>query len=156
MAPQVSPLLSNLLLTPFDREMRRRGYQLTHYADDWVVTCRTRQEAERVLLVAEKVLTTLGVTLNREKTRIVHVRHGFEFLGYKIKRGERPLHLPAHKITSGAKSYSLYAESLVEEPSAGDPHAGFCGGWVPARAPFYPDALSTRPGTGPKVRGLCV
>ena len=105
----VSPLLSNLLLTPFDREMRRRGYQLTRYADDWVVTCRTRQEAVRVLRAAEKVLTTLGVTLNREKTRIVHVRQGFEFLGYKIKRGERPLHLPAHKITSGAKSYSLYA-----------------------------------------------
>jgi RNA-directed DNA polymerase len=30
----VSPLLSNILLTPFDREMRRRGYQLTRYADD--------------------------------------------------------------------------------------------------------------------------
>jgi group II intron reverse transcriptase/maturase len=30
----VSPLLSNILLTPFDREMRRRGYQLTWYADD--------------------------------------------------------------------------------------------------------------------------
>src|SRR5262249_59844234 len=32
----VSPLLSNILLTPFDRAMRRRGYQLTRYADDWV------------------------------------------------------------------------------------------------------------------------
>ena len=38
----VSPLLSNVLLTPFDREMRRRGYRLTRYADDWVVTCRSR------------------------------------------------------------------------------------------------------------------
>ena len=82
--------------------MRRRGYQLTRYADDWVVTCRTRQEATQVLREAEKVLTTLGVTLNREKTRIVHVRKGFEFLGYKIKRGERPLRLPASKRTSAA------------------------------------------------------
>ena len=105
----MSPLLSNLLLTPFDREMRRRGYHLTRYADDWVVTCRTRQEAERVLREAERVLTTLGVTLNREKTRIGHIRQGFEFLGFKIKRGERPLHLPSSKITSGATSYSLYA-----------------------------------------------
>src|SRR6266446_3179287 len=32
----VSPILSNILLTPFDREMRLRGYQLTRYADDWV------------------------------------------------------------------------------------------------------------------------
>lgn len=105
----VSPLLSNLLLTPFDGEMRRRGYQLTRYADDWVVTCRTRQEAIRVLREAEKVLTTLGVTLNREKTRIVHVRQGFEFLGYKIKRGERPLRLPASKRTSSVTYGSLYA-----------------------------------------------
>ena len=34
----VSPLLSNILLTPFDQEMRRKGYQLTRYADDWVIT----------------------------------------------------------------------------------------------------------------------
>ena len=36
----VSPLLSNILLTPFDQEMRRKGYQLTRYADDWVVDLR--------------------------------------------------------------------------------------------------------------------
>ena len=45
----VSPLLSNILLTPFDREMRRRGYRLTRYADDWLITCRTRREAYRAL-----------------------------------------------------------------------------------------------------------
>src|SRR6478672_625265 len=86
----VSPLLSNILLTPFDREMRRRGYRLTRYADDWVVTCHTRAEACRVLAEATKILKALGVTLNVEKTRIVHVTRGFEFLGYKIKRGSRP------------------------------------------------------------------
>ena len=37
----MSPLLSNILLTPFDKEMRRQGYQLTRWADDWIVTCRT-------------------------------------------------------------------------------------------------------------------
>jgi retron-type reverse transcriptase len=40
-----SPLLSNILLTPFDREMRLRGYQLTRFADDWVVTCKSAAEA---------------------------------------------------------------------------------------------------------------
>lgn len=45
----VSPILSNVLLTPFDREMRHRGYRLTRYADDWVVTCRTKAEAQRCL-----------------------------------------------------------------------------------------------------------
>ena len=105
----VSPLLSNILLTPFDREMRRRGYQLTRYADDWVVTCRSRREAEAALRCAEKILATLGVRLNPSKTRIVHVRQGFAFLGYKIKHGSRAMYLPAAKIVSGARRGDLYA-----------------------------------------------
>ncbi len=105
----VSPLLSNILLTPFDREMRRRGYQLTRYADDWLVTCRSRREAEAALGIAEKILGTLGVRLNRQKTQIVHVLQGFAFLGYKIKRGSRELRLPEAKIRSGARHGDLYA-----------------------------------------------
>jgi len=105
----VSPLMSNVLLTPFDREMRRKGYRLTRFADDWVVTCRTRAEAQSALTFATKVLEKLGVVLNRDKTRIVHVRQGFEFLGYKIKCGSRPLRLPAHKIKSRTRQGSLYA-----------------------------------------------
>lgn len=103
-----SPLASNVLLTPFDREMRRKGYRLTRYADDWLVTCSTRAEAQAALDFATKVLNQLGVTLNKEKTRIVHVRRGFEFLGYKVKRGSKPLRLPAHKIKSGTKQGALY------------------------------------------------
>lgn len=105
----VSPLLSNILLTPFDREMRRRGYQLTRYADDWAVTCRSRQEAEAALRCAEKILATLGVHLNVRKTRIVHVRRGFAFLGYTIKRGQRALCLPAAQIKSNTRRGGLYA-----------------------------------------------
>lgn len=104
-----SPLLSNILLTPFDREMRRKGYQLTRYADDWVVTCKSRQEACAALKEATGILEKLGVTLHAEKTRIVHVRHGFEFLGYKIKRGSRPLRLADEKIKSGVRRGALYA-----------------------------------------------
>ena len=105
----ISPLLSNVLLTPFDREMHHRGYRLTRYADDWVVTCRTRAEARSALIFATGVLEKLGVVLQAEKTRLVHVRQGFEFLGYKIKRGSRPLRLPAHKIKSSVRQGALYA-----------------------------------------------
>jgi len=104
----ISPLLSNILLTPFDKEMRRKGYQLTRYADDWVITCRTPAEARAALRAATKVLETLDVRINPQKTRIVHVRHGFEFLGFKIKRGKQ-LRLPASKIRSGARPGGLYA-----------------------------------------------
>ena len=105
----ISPLMSNILLTPFDREMRRKGYRLTRYADDWLVTCKSRQEAKAALVAAERILEQLGVTLHGEKTRIVHVRNGFEFLGYKIKRGQRPLRLSAAKIRSGVRHGDLYA-----------------------------------------------
>lgn len=105
----ISPLLSNILLTPFDREMRHQGYRLTRYADDWVVTCKSHREAVAALDAARRILEKLGVTLQPEKTRIVHVRQGFEFLGFKIKRGSRPLRLGGDKIRSGTRRGSLYA-----------------------------------------------
>jgi group II intron reverse transcriptase/maturase len=104
----VSPTLSNILLTPFDREMRLRGYQLTRYADDWVITCKSAAEARAAMEAAGRILKQLGVELHPQKTRIVHVRYGFEFLGYKIKRGKK-LHLPESKIRSQARSGALYA-----------------------------------------------
>lgn len=72
----VSPLLSNILLTPFDREMRRKGYRLTRYADDWVVTCSSAGEARAALAAASRILETLGVHINPQKTRIVHMARG--------------------------------------------------------------------------------
>jgi len=105
----VSPVLSNVLLTPFDREMLLRGYQLTRYADDWVITCKSAAEARAAVEAARRILKQLGVELHPQKTRIVHVRYGFEFLGYKIKRGKRKLHLPGSKIRSQARQGALYA-----------------------------------------------
>jgi len=105
----ISPLISNVLLTPFDKEMRKRGYNLTRYADDWVATCKTRAEAEETLRQAAKILTKLGVRLHPSKTRIVHVKGGFEFLGFKIKRGTRKLKLAAQKIKSNTTQGMLYA-----------------------------------------------
>ena len=103
-----SPLLSNVLLTPFDKEMRRRGYRLTRYADDWVITCTSAAEARTALATATAVLERLGVRINPTKTRIVRVQHGFEFLGYKIKRG-KGLRLPLHKVRTRLRPGGLYA-----------------------------------------------
>jgi len=105
----ISPLLSNILLTPFDWEMRSSGYQLTRYADDWVISCTSAEQARAALKKACAVLSKLGVNIHPQKTRIVHVRHGFEFLGYKIKRGNRPMRLADSKIKSGSKAGALYA-----------------------------------------------
>jgi hypothetical protein len=101
-------LLSNILLTPFDWEMRRKGYRLTRYADDWVITCTSAAEARAAIMAARRILIELGVQVHPQKTRIVHVRQGFEFLGYKLKCGRR-LTLSASKIRSRAQSGALYA-----------------------------------------------
>src|SRR4051794_13395559 len=99
----VSPLLSNILLTPFDQEMRSKGFQLTRFADDWVITCHSEAEAHAAIAAALRILKELGVELHPQKTRVVHVQHGFEFLGYKIKRGKR-LKFSEDKIRSTARS----------------------------------------------------
>jgi retron-type reverse transcriptase len=60
----VSPVLSNVLLTPFDREMRRKGYQVTRYADDWVVTCKSAAEARAAIIAAQRILKQLELSSN--------------------------------------------------------------------------------------------
>jgi hypothetical protein len=55
-----------------------------------VAICRSRSEAERALASARAVLEgRLGLRLHPDKTRIVHITQGFEFLGYKIGRGNK-------------------------------------------------------------------
>ena len=60
------------------------------------------------MAAALRILERLGVQLHPQKTRIVHVRCGFEFLGYKIKRG-RPQTLRARKLGRSAPAGTLYA-----------------------------------------------
>jgi RNA-directed DNA polymerase len=104
-----SPLWSNIFLTPFDRRMTAEGVQLTRWADDFVVLCQTRAEARRALAVAERFLREeLGVELHPQKTRIVHVSQGFEFLGYKVKQGTG-FRLPAHRRRGRSNPRNLYA-----------------------------------------------
>ena len=104
----ISPLLSNIYLNPFDHKMEEKGYNITRFADDWVVLCRTRYEAQQALQDAKAILDALGLTLHPEKTRITKVDKGFEFLGYKIKRGQG-LKLPQHKIKKGPNRLNIYA-----------------------------------------------
>src|SRR5918998_1246622 len=114
----ISPVLSNILLTPFDWEMRARGYQLTRYADDWVVTCTSEAEAAEAIADAQRILAQLGVQLHPQKTRIVHINRGFEFLGYKIKRG-RPRAALRRKLGRSAPAGTVYAypsEKSVQGP----------------------------------------
>ena len=104
-----SPLWSNIFLTPFDRAMTAEGYVTVRWADDFVVLCRTRAEANRALVFARRILQKeLGVQVHPQKTQVVHVSQGFEFLGYKVKGG-KGYRMPASRRRVKGNSRDLYA-----------------------------------------------
>ncbi len=79
----VSPLLSNIYLDPLDHRMADLGFKMVRYADDFVILCRSREEAEAALAMVQTWTEAAGLTLHPEKTVIVDARcEGFEFLGY--------------------------------------------------------------------------
>jgi len=80
----ISPLLANIYLHPVDIAMREAGYQMVRYADDMVILCQTREEAERARNMLGELLGSRGLVLHPTKTRIAHLneRPGFQFLGY--------------------------------------------------------------------------
>jgi RNA-directed DNA polymerase len=69
---------------------RRKGlgtWRLVRYADDWVILVNgTRAHAEALREEAAAVLAPLGLRLAEEKTRVVHIDEGFDFLGFTIRR----------------------------------------------------------------------
>jgi RNA-directed DNA polymerase len=87
----ISPLLANIYLDPLDHEMAEQGYQSVRYADDLVVLSRTAGEAEAVLGKLREWMTSRGLTLHPQKTRIMDAEQpgGFDFLGYHFERGKR-------------------------------------------------------------------
>lgn len=103
----ISPLFSNIYLNHFDHEMTGKGYRLTRFADDWVVLCKTQAEAARAIRDAKTILESLGLTLHPDKTKITHIKWGFEFLGYKLKRG-KGLSLSRKKVKKQPKM-NIYA-----------------------------------------------
>jgi RNA-directed DNA polymerase len=82
----VSPLLANIALNVLDWHLHKLGYQFVRYADDFVVLCRSEQEAKEALAVVQQLLTErLGLSLSAEKTKVTRFHEGFTFLGFDIK-----------------------------------------------------------------------
>jgi len=81
----ISPLLANIYLHAFDRAWAESGTgELVRYADDFVVLCTTREQAEQAQERAAALLGALGLRLHPGKTRVVDLRagrQGFDFLG---------------------------------------------------------------------------
>jgi group II intron reverse transcriptase/maturase len=97
----ISPVLANVYLHRLDRCWAQRGCGvLVRYADDLLVMCHTRAEAEAALMALRSVMAELGLRLKNAKTRLVHLREGGEgldFLGFHHRwvraRGKRSRHV---------------------------------------------------------------
>ena len=87
----ISPLLANVYLNPLDHLMAQVGYEMVRYADDFVILCRTEEQAQAALARVQTWVAANGLTLHPEKTRIVDASKpgGFDFLGYHFERGLR-------------------------------------------------------------------
>ena len=81
----ISPLLANIYLHAFDRAWAEQGTgELVRYADDFVVLCSSRGQAEQAYRRATAIMAGLGLDLHPDKTRVVDLREGregFDFLG---------------------------------------------------------------------------
>ncbi len=86
----ISPLLANAYLHSFDKAFKgRKPFTglLTRYADDFVIQCGTRKQAEKAKAWAAEQLSSIKLRLHPEKTKIVNDREdGFDFLGFYHRR----------------------------------------------------------------------
>jgi len=81
-----SPLLANIALNVLDWHLQEHGFRFVRYADDFVVLCRSEDEAKEALALVEHfVADRLGLSLSLEKTKVTRFHEGFTFLGFDIK-----------------------------------------------------------------------
>lgn len=91
----ISPLLANIglhglenFLSQFKKKngkYKSNKYGFIRYADDFIITATSREDIEAILPKIEQWLAQRGLQLNRDKTRIVHMNEGFNFLGFNLR-----------------------------------------------------------------------
>ncbi len=120
----ISPLMANLYLHGLDEVLSNGKHKYVRFADDFVVMCRTREEAEKVLVVIQDWVDKHGLTLHPEKTRVGNCAvkgQGFDFLGYRFEAGRRWVRSKSRKalrdkirlLTGRTRSGNL--ESIIAE-----------------------------------------
>ena len=86
----ISPLLANIVLNRLDWQLHEAGFRFARYADDFVVLCQHKREAQEALnLVREVLENELGLSLSPEKTMITTYGKGYEFLGFHLSSRSR-------------------------------------------------------------------
>jgi group II intron reverse transcriptase/maturase/CRISPR-associated endonuclease Cas1 len=120
----LSPLLANIYLDPLDKEFERTGITFSRYADDYLILCESKQEAEMALkLMTDYLHSVLNLELKQAKTQYCHVEQGAGFLGFvlnensiriqpdKLARATSAIH--GHIKTIASPGYTLFAKSAA-------------------------------------------
>jgi RNA-directed DNA polymerase len=86
----ISPILANMTLdgmkTLLKNQFKNKKVNLVRYADDWIITAESREVAEQVRAAVEGFLAERGLSLSEEKTKIVHIDEGFDFLSWNFRK----------------------------------------------------------------------
>ena len=129
----VSPLLANVVLNKLDWFLHSKGFhgeaghvrarhgesnvRFCRYADDWCVffARSSRKRAERLRdEIRDFLRESCGLELSAEKTRITHVRDGYDFLGFNIAVGVGTSGKPVPKVKVGRKAIANIQRRLGE------------------------------------------
>lgn len=120
----ISPTLANMTLDGMERMLmvrygpRRPNRQrslvhLIRYADDFVITGRSQDQLVEAKAMVEDFLKDRGLTLSEEKTKIVHIEEGFDFLGWNVRKYDGKLLIkPARK---NVQAFMRKVRAIVRE-----------------------------------------
>ena len=83
----ISPLLANIGLHGLEEFVKSKNKKLgiVRYADDFVITAKNKESLEEILIQIKEWLAKRGLKISDEKTRIVHIDDGFNFLGFNLR-----------------------------------------------------------------------
>jgi RNA-directed DNA polymerase len=112
----ISPLLANIAIHGLENFIRKTTTRtnIVRYADDFIITCYTKEEAENLVpVVADWLQENVGVELNREKTKLTHIGEGFDFLGFHIRKYKDKLLIKPSK--KGIKRFLTNIKELLDQ-----------------------------------------
>ena len=94
-----SPLLSNIGLHGLEKMVKFYNQKLgiIRYADDFILTSKTKEELDKIIPRVKQWLSERGLELSTEKTKIVHIDKGFNFLGFNARRYQDKLLIKPQK-----------------------------------------------------------
>ena len=111
----ISPMLANVALTGLDNFIeenfftgynKRRVNPMVRYADDFVITCVSKTKAVEIKKAVSQYLSeNIGLTLSESKSKITHIKKGFNFLGFNIRKYLK--HKNKHKPEKSIDDYVL-------------------------------------------------